>query len=283
MWNPKLVGRRGLTTQAVSAVDIALWDLRGKAAGMPVHKMLGGYRDRVPIYVAGGYYADGKTLKDLQDEMAGYVEAGARAVKMKVGLAPIAEDVARVTAVRKAIGAEIKLLLDANCAYRAHEAIQLARRIEAYDIFWFEEPVGADDYEGYRRVASMTSIPLAGGENEYTKYGFRDLIACGGVPILNPDAKIAGGITECMKIAAIAQAHDLAIAPHGAQEVHIHLAAALPNAIILEYYPKEFDPLAGRRFTTAMPLQPDGTVIPPDLPGLGAEPDYATLKEYRVA
>ena len=144
---------------------------------MPLYKMLGGFRDRVPTYIAGGYYEEGKGLKELQQEMQDSVEMGARAVKMKIGAVPIREDVERVKAVREAIGPDVKLLVDANCAYRAYEAIQLARRIEEYDIFWFEEPVAPDDYEGHRKLAEATIIPIATGENEYTRYGFRDLIA----------------------------------------------------------------------------------------------------------
>ena len=130
----------------------------------------------MPTYIAGGYYEEGKGLKELAQEMDDNVEMGARAVKMKIGAVPIREDVERVKAVREAIGPDVKLLVDANCAYRYYEAIQLARRIEEYDIFWFEEPVAPDDYDGHRKLAQATSIPIATGENEYTRYGFRDLI-----------------------------------------------------------------------------------------------------------
>ena len=166
MWVPKLVGRRGLTTRAIASIDMALWDIRGKLAGIPLYKLLGGYRDRVPTYVAGGYYEPGKGLKELAAEMEESVRMGARAVKMKVGGATLAEDVERVRVVRDAIGPEITLMVDANCAYRAYEAIRLAKRIEPYDIFWFEEPVMPDDYEGCRKVAEATSIPVATGEND---------------------------------------------------------------------------------------------------------------------
>ena len=282
MYSPKAVGRRGLTTQAISAIDIGLWDLRAKVAGMPAYKLLGGFRDRVPVYIAGGYYAAGKGVRELQTEMESYVARGARAIKIKVAGLPIAEDVARVRAAREAIGADVKLMVDANCGYRAFEAIQFARQVEQYDIYWFEEPVGADDYEGMRRVAEMTPIPIAAGENEYTKYGFRDLIACKGASIITPDAKICGGITEFMKIAALTQAHDLAVSPHGSQEVHTHLAAAIPNAILIEYFPKEFDAMWGKRYEHTIVLNPDGTVSPPELPGFGAEPCYEHLEQFRV-
>jgi len=283
MWVPKLVGRRGLTTRAISAIDIGLWDLRAKIAGMPLYKMLGGYRDRVPAYIAGGYYVEGKGLEELADEMCEYVSWGARAVKMKVGALPIPEDTERVKAVREAIGPEVKLLLDANCAYRYYEAIQFAQRVERYDPFWFEEPVAPDDYAGLGKLAQKTSIPLATGENEYTRYGFRDLIATGAVPILNADAKILGGVTEYIKVAALAQAHDLDIAPHGSQEIHVHLVAAIANGLILEYYPKKFDPMWGQIYQHTLNLNDDGTVSPPDVPGIGVDPNYEALAPYRTS
>src|SRR5207247_3990666 len=128
----------------------------------------------------------------------------------------------------------VKVMVDANCAYRYYQAIQLARRIEEYDVFWFEEPVAPDDYDGHAKLAAQTSIPIATGENEYTRYGFRDLIAHGSAAILNADAQILGGVTEFMKVAALAQAHDLDVAPHGAQNVHVPLVSALSNGLTLQ-------------------------------------------------
>ena len=282
LWVPKLIGRRGMTTRAISAIDIGLWDLRAKATGMPLYKLLGGFRDRMPTYIAGGYYEDGKGLPELQAEMAGYVEMGARAVKMKIGALPIREDVARVRAAREAIGWDVKLLVDANCAYRHYQAIQLAKRIEEFDPFWFEEPVAPDDYEGHRKLAAATSIPIATGENEYTRYGFRDLIEHNSAAILNADAKICGGVSEWMKIAAIAQAHDLDIAPHGSQEVHIHLVSAVSNGLILEYYPDRVHPMQSRMYHHTLRLNDDGTVSPPEVPGMGTDPNYEVLGPYRV-
>ncbi len=283
MWIPKLTGRRGLTIRAISAIDIGLWDIRAKVAGLPLYKLLGGYRDRVPTYIAGGYYEDGKGLKELAEEMASNVEMGATAVKMKVGAVPIREDAERVKAVRDAIGPDVKLLVDANCAYRYYEAIQLAKRIEEYDVFWFEEPVAADDYAGHRKIAAATTIPIATGENEYTRYGFRDLIAQDAVAILNADAKVLGGVTEFMKVAALAQAHDLDIAPHGSQDIHVHLVAAIANGLILEFYRDTVDPMWGNVYVETLRLNADGTVSPPNVPGIGADPNYEALRQYRVA
>lgn len=282
LWVPKLVGRRGMTTRAISAIDIALWDIRAKAAGMPLYKLLGGYQNRVQTYIAGGYYEEGKGLPELAQEMRENVEMGARAIKMKVGGVPIREDVERVRVVREAIGLDVKLMVDANCAYKLYEAIQLAKRIEEFDPFWFEEPIAVDDYDGHRRLAEATSIPIATGENEYTRYGFRDLIEQRAVAILNPDAIICGGITEFMKIAYLAQAYDVDIAPHGPQEVHVHLVAALSNGLILEFYRDTVDPMWGKTYHHTLRLNDDGTVSPPDVPGIGIDPIYEMLEPYRV-
>ena len=282
MWVPKLVGRRGLTTRAISAIDIALWDLRAKQAGMPLYKMLGGFRDRVPTYIAGGYYEEGKGLDELAQEMRANIEMGAQAVKMKVGALSLREDAARVQIVREAVGPDVKVMVDANCAYRTYEAIQLARLIEDYDIFWFEEPLAPDNLAGHRRLAGATTIPIATGENEYTRYGFRDLIQHEAASIFNTDALIAGGVTEFMKIAALAQAHDLVIAPHGPQELHVHLVAAIANGLILEFYRDSVDPMWGKIYKHTLGLNADGTVSPPAVPGIGLDPNYEALAPYRV-
>ena len=193
------------------------------------------------------------------------------------------EDVARVKAVREAIGPDVKLLVDANCAYRSYEAIQFAVRIEEFDIFWFEEPVAPDDYEGHKRLAESTIIPIATGENEYTRYGFRDLIEHNAAAILNADAKVLGGVTEFMKVAALAQAHDLDIAPHGSQDIHVHLVAAIANGLILEYYRDSVDPMHGKIYHHTLGINDDGTVSPPEVPGIGVDPNYAELEKYRVS
>jgi L-alanine-DL-glutamate epimerase-like enolase superfamily enzyme len=281
-WSPKQFGRRGFETRALSVLDLALWDIKGKLARMPVYQLLGGYRRKIDTYVAGGYYAEGKGLKELAAEMVSYVERGAKAVKMKIGAVPIADDVARVKAVRAAIGPDIKLMVDANCAYRYYEAIKIARLMEDLDIFWFEEAVQPDDYEGFAKIAAQTTIPLATGENEYTKHGFRDLIQTRAIAILQPDARNMGGVTEFMKVAAMAQAHGLDICPHGDQQCHLHLLAAIPNALFLEYYPKEFDPMHGKVYLETPELNADGTVNVPEAPGMGCDIDEKAMEPFLV-
>jgi len=281
MWRPKLVGRRGISTRVMSGIDIALWDIKGKVANLPVYKLLGGFSNRVATYIAGGYYEEGKGLKELAQEMERNLEIGARAVKIKVGAVPIHEDIERVRVCREVIGPDVKLMVDANNAYRHYEAIAFARKAEQYDLFWFEEPVEPDDYIGQAEITRATAVPVAAGENEYTRYGFRDMINHRAVDILQPDALILGGITEFMKVAALAQANDLDIAPHGAQEVHIHLVSAIPNGLILEYYRDSVNPMHGKVWQHELEIK-DGYVYAPDRPGLGLEPKWDTLEPYRV-
>ncbi len=282
MWRPKLVGRRGLTTRVISGIDIALWDLKAKLAKMPLYKLLGGFDNSVDTYIAGGYYEEGKGLDGLAKEMERNMELGATAVKMKIGAVPINEDVERVRVVRETIGPDVRLMVDANNAYRHYQAIEFARKAEKYDLFWFEEPVEPDDYIGQREITRATSVPVAAGENEYTRYGFRDMINHRAVDILQPDAMVLGGITEFMKVAALAQANDLDIAPHGNQQVHIHLVAAIPNGLILEYYRDTVNPMHGKVFMEELEIK-DGRVYAPDRPGLGIEINKKALAEYRIA
>ena len=282
LWVPKLVGRRGLTTRFISAIDIALWDLMGKATGKSLHKLLGGYRDRVPAYIAGGYYEEGKGLAGLAREMQDNLELGAKAVKMKIGGAPIKEDVERVRVARETIGDDIKLMVDANCAYSLREAIDIAGKLERYDIFWFEEPLPPDDYRGHGILARSTAIPIATGENEYTRYGFRDLLAHDAAAIYNADAQVLGGITEFMNVAALVSAHDLHIAPHGDQEVHLPLVAAIPCGLIVEFYRETVDVNRGHVFEESLRLDEDGCLRPPQRPGLGFRPNLDFLQRYQI-
>lgn len=283
LWDTKFLGRRSVSTRSISALDIALWDIRSKAAGVPLYQLLGGYRDEVPCYIAGGYYADGKTVLDLQHEMEEYISWGIRNVKMKIGAASMEEDVRRVKAVREVIGEDVRLMVDANCAYRSYEAVEMAKRLAEYRVFWFEEPVMSDDYEGMRRFSERSPIPLATGENEYTVFGFRDLITQARPDILNPDACSLGGITHFLKIAAYAEAHNLALSPHGQQQVHVMLDCAVPGTILAEFYPPQYDMNVYRSFLHPIRFDPSkGTVAPPVSPGTGLEIDREFLSPYRV-
>jgi L-alanine-DL-glutamate epimerase-like enolase superfamily enzyme len=282
LWVPKILGRRGFTTRIVSAIDLALWDLKGKLLGLSVALLLGRCHDSLLVYLAGGYYREGKGIDDLVAEMESFVQEGVTAVKMKIGGASEREDLERVRAVRAVIGDDVKLMVDANNGYRRHEAVSVARKLEPLDVYWFEEPLMPDDYAGHARLAAMTSIPIAAGECEYTRYGFRDLIEHGAASILNPDVQFVGGVTEYMKVAALAQAHDLPLAPHGLPELHVHVAAATPNSLIVEYARVDEGSLLACLFPHRLAIA-DGRVAPPDTPGFGIEPDTRALAQWRVA
>ncbi|MBP3241946.1 MAG: mandelate racemase/muconate lactonizing enzyme family protein [Oribacterium sp.] len=279
---PKFIGRRGTSLKTVSAIDIALWDIKAKVAGMPLYKLLGGAKEKVPFYVAGGYYAEGKGLPELQKEMEEYVSWGAKAVKMKVGGVSLKEDAARVKAVREAVGDDVKVMLDANSAYRFYEAIEFGKMVEEYHPYWFEEPVDADDYEGYRKVSEKLLIPIAGGENEVSRFGFRDLIKSQSISILNPDATCMGGVTEYMKVAGMADAFGLDMSPHGQQQVHVHLDCAVPNATIAEFYPPQYDAKVYEAFQNPVVMNSDGTVSPSQAPGAGLDINRSVLEAFRV-
>ena len=279
---PKFMGRKGNSLWSVSAIDIALWDIKAKVADMPLYRLIGGSREKIPFYIAGGYYAKDKGIPELQKEMEEYLSWGAKAVKMKVGLLSMEEDAARVKAVREVIGDKVKLMLDANCSYKAFEAIEFSHMVEEYNPYWFEEPVDQDDYDGYKKISQKSSIPIAAGENEMTRFGFRDLLRTKAVDILNPDATCMGGVTEFLKIAGMADANGVVLSPHGQQQVHIHLDCAVPNATIAEFYPPQYDEKVYEAFKAPVRFNDDGTVSPSQASGVGLDINRDVLKDFRV-
>ena len=280
MYLPKIFGRKGLEMRAISAVDIAIWDLIGKAVNQPLYKLLGGYTNKLKAYVAAGYYEKGLNLKMLSTEMEQIVNRGARAVKMKIGRFPIREDAERIRVARETIGPDVDLLVDANNAYSVPDAIKMARHLEKYDVYWFEEPVNCDDIPGQAAVTAATDIPVAIGENEYTRWGFRDLVDNKCANIFNTDCMVVGGITEWKRVADLAAAHDIPIAPHGNQFLHVHLTSAVPNGLILEWL--EHDMGYSEMFIDELPMV-DGYVSPPERPGLGFEFNFKAMEKYLKA
>ena len=268
--------------KTISAIDIALWDLKAKAARLPLYKLLGGVRNRLDCYVAGGYYAPGKTILDLQHEMESYMKENAKAVKMKVGGRTPYEDAQRVHAVREVIGPETKLLVDANCGWKINEALEFAKRTEEDMLYWFEEPLAAKDFDGFRTLAAHTSTPLAAGES----LDFLDdqiaLIDSGAVSFIQPDAGINGGVSLVMKVGTYAEAKHINVAPHGNQQVHVHLNCALQNARITEFYSTTFDHLAYTAYKYPVIINSDGTVSPSEEPGANFDINREVLEPYRV-
>ena len=268
---------KGDTIQAIGGVDCALWDLFGKIVDLPVWRLLGGYRRVVPAYAAGGYYAEGKGLDELAAEMVRHVENGYRAVKMKVGRLPIPEDVERVRAVREAIGPNVDLLVDANDAWTAPEAIRFGRAAEQYDLYWLEEPVSPDDLRGGRDVRRALDVPLATGEIEGTRWGFKDLIEQEAADIIQADGITCGGISEFRKIAAMASAYHLPVAPHGNERLVQHLVAGVSNGLTVECYPEFQGYLAD--FVAPVDFR-NGVIHLSDRPGLGLEVDWAAVERH---
>jgi L-alanine-DL-glutamate epimerase-like enolase superfamily enzyme len=268
---------------ALAGLDLALWDLKGKALGLPVYRLLGGDRTALPVYATGGYYQEGKGICDLVAEVGGYVEDyGYRAVKLKVGGVSIPEDVARLKAVRESFP-ELDIMLDANSAYDVPTAIAAARAFEPLNIRWFEEPVHwYDPVFGLARVSAATSIPTASGESELHRWGCRDLIDHAGIQIIQFDSTRAGGLTEALKVAAYAATKGVAVAPHHDPQIHGHLLAAIPNGLMLETFPNpERDPLWDSLFEDR-PAVKDGMMTLPDRPGWGVTLNHETLERFRA-
>jgi L-alanine-DL-glutamate epimerase-like enolase superfamily enzyme len=281
-----LTGRRGAALRAISAVDMALWDLLGKLAGLPLYRLLGGWADEVPAYASGGYYRPGDPRENIREEMQSYKALGFTDYKMKVGGAPFAVDVARVQAAREVIGPDGRLALDANNAWRwPHEAIRFARAVEAYDIWWLEEPLSPEDVAGHAEIARTLEIPVATGEIHSTRWDFRELIDRQAADILQPDAGVLGGITEWLKVAHTAATFNLPVAPHWHANVHVHLVAAVHNAITVEYFVLEQDIYNFERLVTPETrLRPHaGRLSLPQDPGLGIEIDAPALARWQLA
>jgi L-alanine-DL-glutamate epimerase-like enolase superfamily enzyme len=256
------LGHKGVPVVGISALDGALWDLAGKAAGLPLYRMLGGAQDRVPVYHSGGLWLSLAT-DELVEEASRFVAEGFGAMKMRLGHADPKDDIARVRAVRQAIGPNIKLMADANQGLNEAQAIRLGRMLEEFDLTWFEEPLPAWDLEGLARVSAALDTPIASGETEYTRYGFRRMLELRSADILMPDMQRVGGLSEFMRVGHMAESHDVAVSSHLFPETSIQALGALSNAIFLEYMPW-FSPLYNERLSFA-----DGCAIVPERPGWG--------------
>jgi L-alanine-DL-glutamate epimerase-like enolase superfamily enzyme len=224
-------GTAGLSSYGISAIDQALWDLLGKSLDVPVWKLLGAQRTAIPAYAMVGWLE--LDVAGLERVSAQAMEQGFRGVKMKVGGGPLTEDVQRITAVRNVIGPDAPLMVDANQAFGYAEALRRGRVYEELDCRWFEEPLPAADTDGHVRLAEKLDIPIATGENRYGQAAFRDLIARGGVGVVQPDLRRAGGLTDSLEIGLMAAGFGVPYASHGGG-AHIHVLAALPNTIYVE-------------------------------------------------
>jgi D-galactarolactone cycloisomerase len=294
-------GQKGTYIEAISAIDIALWDISGQVVGLPVWKLLGGrFRESVSAYATGCYYPETfndlpALLRALEAEATSYRDAGFTLLKIKIGLLNTEQDTERIRVIREAVGPTIGLLADANHAYTASTAIRMGRKMETYDVRLFEEPVIPEDHDGYRLVRQQNPIPVAGGECEFTRYGFRDLIAGGCVDIAQPDLTVCGGFTAWFDILTLAKTYGVGLVPHVwgsgiAVAAALHAVATVPpvphtvnpiplaNETVLEF-DRKHNPLRDELLDEPFTLT-NGCVAIPDRPGLGVTVREEALNRF---
>jgi L-alanine-DL-glutamate epimerase-like enolase superfamily enzyme len=262
-------GVTGVGQFALAATDIALWDILGKSAGLPVYRMLGAYRDRIPVYsMCGWYYDNDGDLSRFKRQVAGAVEQGYKAVKIKVGKYSLDDDVRRIRLALDVIGKDRRLMVDANQVFDRKEALRRGRAYQEMGCFWYEEPLPPHDTEGFAMLAEALDIRIATGENLNTKYAFADLIAKRGADIVQPDNRRAGGVSEWMEIAAIADGYGVEVASHGGGATNLNMLLAMPNAIYME--------------TGGPVTMIDGEVLAPEDPGMSSEVSAEEIRKYKV-
>jgi L-alanine-DL-glutamate epimerase-like enolase superfamily enzyme len=265
-----------ITSLALAAIDTALWDLRCRRAGLPLWKAAGGAQPRVPVYTTEGGWLH-HSAAELVDEALAAKAAGFRGTKIKVGKPAIAEDVARLEAVRRAVGDAFEIMTDANQAFTVSEARRRAHAYEAVGLAWLEEPLPAEDLGGHAELAAVATMPIAIGESLYHPSHFREYLERGACSIVQVDCARVGGITPWLKVAHLAETFNVAVCPHFLMELHVSLAAAVPNGAWVEHIP-QLDAITASRMAMA-----DGFAIAPDAPGLGIDWDFAAIERLAVA
>ena len=274
-WHLHYVGRGGIATFAISAVDVALWDLKAKRANEPLWRLLGGYNPRVKLY-AGGIDLE-LPIDQLCEQTRENLRRGFRAIKMKVGHPRLADDVARVAAVRETIGPDIPLMVDANMRWTVAQSIRASHAFAEHDVYWLEEPIIPDDVDGHIRIEKEGPIPVCTGENMHTIYEFQRMIASGGVSFPDADMSNIGGITAWMKVAHLAEASNLPITTHGIHDLHLQTLAAVPNASLLEVHGFGLEPYLKHTLHIE-----DGFAIAPERPGHGVAFRWDRLAEHEA-
>ncbi|WP_353827720.1 mandelate racemase/muconate lactonizing enzyme family protein [Agromyces sp. SYSU T0242] len=275
-WRLHYAGRGGHQTSAMSAVDIALWDLAGIRAGMPLWRLFGGYDPVVPVY-AGGIDLE-LPLEALLDQADGFRTEGFRAIKMKVGRADLREDVARVAAMREHLGEGFPLMVDANMKWSVDEALRAARAFLPFDLTWIEEPTIPDDLPGNARIVALGGHAIAAGENLHTIYDFSNAIDAGALTLPEPDVSNIGGYTTFRKVAALAEARNLRLTSHGVHDLTVHALAATPSRTFMEAHGFGLDEYIAEPMTIV-----DGFVTAPERPGHGVDLDFHGLQELGAA
>ncbi len=293
MWETRVdLGNRGIhtldlakhcvRTQAIAAIDIALWDALGKALKQPVYKLLGGARERVPVIAIGGYVMKGKTLADLGDEIQHYLDGGIYGMKLKVGKLSVEEDIERTRLARKVGGAKFHLCTDSNQSWSVADAMKFARGVRDLDLAWLEEPVQwQDQIAGNARVRTI-GIPVNAGQGEISRHGCRDLVERGAVDILNVDATIAAGVTEWRRIAGMASCFGVNMAHHEEPQVALHLLAGVQNGLCVEIFPNELRDPMWFDLPAEHPKISEGFMHVPDKPGFGIDLRSDVIDRWRV-
>ncbi|MEM7044536.1 MAG: mandelate racemase/muconate lactonizing enzyme family protein [Pseudomonadota bacterium] len=268
-------GRGGPVAFAMAAIDVALWDMKGRRLATPLWRLLGGHDPNVRAYA--GNIDLNFPVDRLLEGASESVEAGFHSVKMRLGRPTLAEDIARVEAMRNHLPDGIELMADANEAWRVDETMRAMAMLKPFDLVWLEEPIAPDNIEGYAHLRAMGQVPIAAGENLHTLAEFTALIAAGGVDFPEPDLTTCGGITPFMKVARLAEAHGLPVISHGAHDLHVHLLAAAPNAAYLEWHAFGLDRYMADPLTVH-----EGFATAPERPGHGIDFDWDRLGTERV-
>jgi L-alanine-DL-glutamate epimerase-like enolase superfamily enzyme len=278
-----LVGRGGGFARALSAVDIAGWDLLGRRANLPLRELLGGTAASVDAYASGGYYREGDAERLVVDEVQHYLELGLRDYKMKIGGRPLSEDLARVRAARETLGTSGRLALDANNAWpSAGEALRAARAFAEYDIWWLEEPLAPDDVEGHAAIRRSSPIPVATGELLGNRSEFAPMLRHAAADILQPDAGVLGGITDWLRVAGAAATFGVELAPHWHANLHAQLSAATPNCITVEYFAGTTQVYNFEELVANPLVIEDGRIQLDAEPGIGVRLDLEAVDHYRA-
>jgi len=274
-WHVHYVARGGIASFAISAIDIALWDLRAKKAELPLYKLLGGTVNYTKAYYGGidlGFTKD-QLLSNIQNQL----DRGHRAIKIKLGQKTLAEDIDRIAAVRELIGPDMPFMVDANYSWDVNTAVKALKQMEPYDILWLEEPTIPDDYIGYKKIADRSSIGIAMGENLHTIWEHRMAMEIGHVSFIQPDASNIGGITGWLKVAAMAEGYNVPVCTHGMQELHVSLLAAISNDAYLEDHSFPI-----HQYTTQPLVVSEGLAYVPEIIGTGVVFDDDKLGQYKV-
>lgn len=264
-----------ITSLALATIDTALWDLRCRRAGLPLWRMAGGAKPAIPLYSTEGGWLHIDTPALVEDALAVKAQ-GFAGSKIKVGRPTLAQDAARLSAVRAAVGDDFRLMVDANQSFAFHEALLRARMLADHGVVWFEEPMPADDLSGHARLAAQSPVPIAVGESLYSPGQFADYLRAGACSIVQVDVARVGGITPWLKVAHMAEAMNIAVCPHFLMELHVSLVCAVPNSWMLEYIP-QLDTVTHSRLDLR-----GGLAHAPDTPGLGIDWDWTAIREQTV-